>query len=153
MIIFIILNKMNSIIKLTGSSRGFATSLKLTNIKCLVGINKENKLTKHSNAEVAIKNGKIVEIAEAGKSKKLEGTKFKVIDTQGALVTPAFVDPHTHLFPPNDRANEFSLRGTTSYEEIAKQGGGIMSSVKAMREASFDEIYKANERIIKRFIS
>ena len=78
---------------------------------------------------------------------------MKTIDTQGALVTPAFVDPHTHLFPTKDRSHEFSLRATKTYEEIAAAGGGIKSSVAACREATFDEIYKVNEQIVKRFIA
>lgn len=55
---------------------------------------------------------------------------------KGALVTPGFVDPHTHAFPHRDRADEFSKRVVMSYQEIAAAGGGILSSVKACREAT-----------------
>lgn len=37
------------------------------------------------------------------------------LDCSNKLVTPGFVDPHTHMFPPNDRSNEFSMRVTKTY--------------------------------------
>lgn len=77
----------------------------------------------------------------------------KIIDLEGALVTPGFIDPHTHIFPPKDRANEFSMRVNTSYEEIAKAGGGILSSVQACRAATFEQLMEVNERNVKRFIA
>ena len=67
-------------------------------------------------------------------------------------MTPAFVDPHTHIFPPKDRANEFSQRAVKTYEQIAAEGGGILSSVKACRESTEEELYAVNERNVKRFI-
>lgn len=71
------------------------------------------------------------------------------IDAKNKLVMPGFVDSHTHLVFAGDRANEFSMRlkGKT-YEEIAKAGGGIISTVKAVRKASKQELKKlAVERI------
>jgi imidazolonepropionase len=59
-----------------------------------------------------------------------------VARADGALVTPGLVDCHTHLVFGSDRANEFELRlNGASYEEIARAGGGIASSVRATREA------------------
>jgi imidazolonepropionase len=58
-------------------------------------------------------------------------------DCGGALVTPGLIDCHTHLVHAGDRAHEFELRlGGASYEDIARAGGGIVSTVKATREAS-----------------
>jgi imidazolonepropionase len=58
-------------------------------------------------------------------------------DCGGALVTPGFIDCHTHLVYGGDRAREFELRlGGASYEDIARAGGGIASTVRATREAS-----------------
>ncbi|WP_198670145.1 imidazolonepropionase [Dyella sp. C9] len=60
----------------------------------------------------------------------------------GALVTPGLVDCHTHLVFGGNRAHEFDLRlNGASYEEIARAGGGIVSTVKATREASEDELF------------
>ena len=61
---------------------------------------------------------------------------------QGALVTPGLVDCHTHLVYGGQRAHEFAMRlAGASYEEVAKAGGGIVSSVRATRAASEDELF------------
>lgn len=66
-----------------------------------------------------------------------------IIDGNGQLVTPALIDCHTHLVWAGSRANEFSQRlHGKSYAEIANQGGGIASTVKATREASFDTLLR-----------
>lgn len=60
----------------------------------------------------------------------------------GAFVTPGLIDCHTHLVYGGQRANEFAMRlAGASYEEVAKAGGGIVSSVKATREASEDALF------------
>ncbi|GAA0625643.1 imidazolonepropionase [Brevundimonas kwangchunensis] len=60
----------------------------------------------------------------------------------GRWVTPGLIDCHTHLVFGGDRSREFEQRlGGVSYEEIARSGGGIVSSVKATREAGEDELY------------
>jgi imidazolonepropionase len=60
----------------------------------------------------------------------------------GALVTPGLIDCHTHLVFGGDRAHEFDMRlNGASYEDIARSGGGIISSVKATREASEEALF------------
>jgi imidazolonepropionase len=62
-------------------------------------------------------------------------------DCQGSLITPGLIDCHTHLVYGGDRSHEFELRlGGASYEEVAKAGGGIVSTVKATRAASEPEL-------------
>ena len=62
-------------------------------------------------------------------------------DMQGRLITPAFIDCHTHLVHRGHRAREFEMRlEGASYEELARAGGGIMSTVTATRAASEDQL-------------
>ena len=63
-------------------------------------------------------------------------------DGGGGLATPGLVDCHTHLVYGGQRANEFAMRlAGASYEEVAKAGGGIVSSVNATRAASEDDLF------------
>ena len=69
---------------------------------------------------------------------------LKQHDAKGAVVTPGLVDCHTHLVYGGLRANEFAMRlAGASYEEVARAGGGIVSTVKATRQASEDELFEA----------
>ena len=63
-------------------------------------------------------------------------------NAHGALATPGLVDCHTHLVYGGQRAHEFAMRlAGASYEEVAKAGGGIVSSVKATRTATENELF------------
>ncbi|GLQ88991.1 imidazolonepropionase [Dyella flagellata] len=94
------------------------------------------------DAAVACQDGRIAWI---GSMRDLPAasavTAREVHDVGGALVTPGLIDCHTHLVFGGDRAQEFDLRlNGATYEEIARAGGGIVSSVRATRNASEDEL-------------
>ena len=76
-----------------------------------------------------------------------------MLDARGGLVTPGLVDAHTHLFPPLDRANEFAMRSVKSYKDIAAAGGGILSSVRAVRNSSVVDLFRANKPIMEQFFA
>ncbi|WP_322104159.1 imidazolonepropionase [Paraburkholderia sp. J41] len=93
------------------------------------------------SATIAVENGKI---AWLGASQDLprEFAEWPREDLHGAWVTPGLVDCHTHLVYGGQRADEFAQRlAGASYEEIAKQGGGIVSTVRATRAASEDALF------------
>lgn len=73
-------------------------------------------------------------------------------DARGAWITPGLIDCHTHLVYAGNRAHEFDLRlkGAT-YEEIARAGGGILSTVIATRQASEEELLAAAERRLRQW--
>jgi len=89
---------------------------------------------------VAIRAGRI---AWAGPESKLPG-EFKLdesLDLEGRLVTPALIDCHTHIVHGGNRAREFEMRlEGASYEEVARAGGGIVSTVAATRAATEDSL-------------
>jgi len=66
-------------------------------------------------------------------------------DARGCWITPGLVDCHTHLVFAGQRADEFALRlQGASYEDIARRGGGIVSTVRATRTASEEHLYEAS---------
>ena len=94
------------------------------------------------NGAIAVCDGRI---AFAGPEAELPAgfAAAQGIDCEGRWITPGLVDCHTHLVHAGDRAHEFELRlGGASYEEIARAGGGIVSSVKALRAASEDDLVR-----------
>ncbi|HDM8224902.1 TPA: imidazolonepropionase [Vibrio campbellii] len=100
-------------------------------------------------ARVGIRSGKIVAISTATIGEDSAETESilnpdhyeQTIDLQGKLLLPGLIDCHTHLVYTGNRANEFEMRlNGVPYEEIAKQGGGILSTVRATREASEEQL-------------
>ncbi|MBP1846440.1 imidazolonepropionase [Rhizobium petrolearium] len=92
------------------------------------------------DAAVAVVDGRI---AYAGAESALpeEFAALPTTDCQGRLITPSLIDCHTHLVFGGDRAMEFEMRlSGASYEEIARAGGGIVSTVSATRALSVDQL-------------
>jgi len=91
---------------------------------------------------LAIANGSI---AWLGPQTELPpGTAATTRSVAGRWLTPALIDCHTHLVFGGNRADEFEQRlEGASYEQIAKAGGGILSTVHATREASAEELFQA----------
>lgn len=88
---------------------------------------------------IAAKAGRIIFTGPAGNAPSAART----IDCAGRLVTPGLVDCHTHIVHAGNRANEWRMRlEGASYEEVARAGGGIVSTVKAVRAASEDELVR-----------
>jgi len=93
------------------------------------------------DAAIVVAGGKIAWIG-ASAALTADFAKLPRFDGRDALVTPGLVDCHTHLVYGGQRANEFALRlAGATYEEVAKAGGGIVSSVRATREADEDTLY------------
>lgn len=88
---------------------------------------------------VLVEDGRI---AWAGRRQDApQGKPPKEIDCGGRLLTPGLIDCHTHLVYGGNRANEFEMRlNGAAYADIAKAGGGILSTVRATRQASQDEL-------------
>lgn len=86
-------------------------------------------------------------ISWTGPRSAWSGKAKEEFDTRGAWITPGLVDCHTHLVYAGDRAHEFELRlKGASYEEIARAGGGIVSTVRATRAAGDEELFNAAAR-------
>lgn len=104
-------------------------------------------------------NGNTIDFIGSEKDliKHIKTHKVKVsqeIDCAGKTVMPGFVDSHTHFIFAGEREDEYEMRikGAT-YQEVAKAGGGILSTVKAVRRASKAELKALGEKRLTNFIS
>jgi imidazolonepropionase len=89
---------------------------------------------------VAARDGRIV---YAGPESEMPSAlaRGETVDCEGRWITPGLIDCHTHLVYAGNRANEFEMRlAGATYEEVARAGGGIVSSVKSLRAASEGEL-------------
>ncbi|MES2261052.1 MAG: imidazolonepropionase [Pseudomonadota bacterium] len=94
------------------------------------------------DAAIAVKDGRIAWIG-ASADAQAEGMAAVVHDGAGRWLTPGLVDCHTHIVHAGNRSDEFEARlNGAGYEEIARAGGGIMSTVRATRAASDDELLR-----------
>lgn len=97
------------------------------------------------NGAVGISDGKIVRV---GKRTELAGYRSKAVDAlEGAWLTPGLIDCHTHLVFGGTRADEHAMRRAgATYEEIAKAGGGIASTVLKTNAASDEDLLEQSRR-------
>jgi imidazolonepropionase len=102
----------------------------------------QNPLGVLSGGAVAVEAGKIVWVGPSSHINPADYPGAQGVDLSGRIVTPGFVDSHTHPVFAGDRSDEFEerLQGV-SYLEIARRGGGIQKTVNATRQASEEELY------------
>ncbi len=97
--------------------------------------------------DIGIKEGRI-----AALEPDLDGAT--IINAEGGVVMPGFVDPHTHLIYSGSRENELAMKlQGLSYLEILERGGGILSTVKRTREAAKERLISEAERRIKTMLA
>lgn len=133
--------------------------LLLKNIKQLVTVRGDGtsfksgaemrELGVQENASVLIENGRFRWIGSADSFAEELDEDTDVVDGSSFVALPGFVDSHTHLLFAGSRENEFALRSEgTSYQEIARRGGGIISTVQTTRAATKKELKKlASKRL------
>ncbi|MFZ1662620.1 MAG: imidazolonepropionase [Paracoccaceae bacterium] len=118
-----------------------------TNAKIFSG---ENAVSVPTEGEILISNGRIRAVG----SKVARPDGAEVIDCGGRLVTPALIDCHTHLVYGGNRAVEFQMRlEGASYAEIAAAGGGIVSTMRATRDATVEELVAQSLPRLDRLLS
>ena len=94
-------------------------------------------LGKVEHGAIAARDGRIVFAGPEADMPAGLKAGAEIIDCAGRWITPGLIDCHTHLVHAGNRANEFEMRlAGATYEEVARAGGGIVSSVKALRAAS-----------------
>jgi imidazolonepropionase len=140
------------------------SKLLLKNIKILVQV-REDHLIKVcgkdmatlpciNNAWLAIENGLIADFGSMDEFPGITDWKdLEIIDVEGKIVMPSFVDSHTHIVYAGNREQEFVDRiNGLSYEEIAKRGGGILNSAKKLRETSEEDLFEQSKLRLKEII-
>ncbi len=100
------------------------------------------------NGLIAVRGAHITWVGpEAEAPAELVQAPDQVVDLRGGWATPGLIDAHTHLVFGGNRADEFARRSAgASYEEIAREGGGILSTVRATRAASEEELTRSARR-------
>ncbi len=100
-----------------------------------------------------IEDGRIVGIGSGAVDRRLYADA-RILDAKGRLVTPGLVDAHTHLVFGGWRAHELPLKmAGVPYLQILAEGGGILSTVKATREASEEELIQKAEMALQEMLS
>jgi imidazolonepropionase len=101
---------------------------------------------------IMVENGIIKDLIPNSSLQKVN--EARIIDLKDMVVLPGLVECHTHAAFAGNRAGEFLMRlKGSSYEEIAEAGGGIISTMKAVRESSFEELVKLLQPRINHFVA
>jgi imidazolonepropionase len=94
-----------------------------------------------SDGAMLVRDGKIAVVGRRAQVEPQAGADAEIVDAGGRVVTPGFVDAHTHLIFGGNRANEFEMRSEgMSYQQISAQGGGIRSTVRSTRASTEAEL-------------
>lgn len=103
------------------------------------------------NSAIGIKDHKITWVGPMSELRDVpDNIAPKVHDAGGRWMTPGLIDCHTHLVYAGNRAEEFAMRlAGKSYEQIAKAGGGINSTVRATRECSEEDLFRVSEKRLR----
>jgi imidazolonepropionase len=116
---------------------------------------RQGAVERRDGVDVLCRDGRIAAVAPAAEiAARLGPVSIERLDARGGTVVPGFVDPHTHLPWAGSRAAEFAQRlAGRSYQEIAAGGGGILSTVRATRQASAEEIAAGVRRRLDRMLA
>ena len=111
--------------------------IKITNISSVATWDTvSNELSFLNNKYIYIDNKKIWKITDK------DYPFSQLIDAENSIITPGFIDCHTHPIFTDNRSKEFMQRSAgKTYQEITKSGGGINSSVNSLREKNEDDLY------------
>ena len=103
------------------------------------------------NAYLIVENGRIKNFGSMDGCPR--GWKQKIVDAKGKMVLPSWCDSHTHIVYTGNRENEFVSRiNGLSYQEIAKNGGGILNSAKQLEKVSEEQLYKESKSRLEEVI-
>lgn len=98
---------------------------------------------------LALKDGLIMALGSGQPDASLIGPETVVRSYEGKIATPGIIDCHTHLVYGGSREHEFAQKLVgVPYLDILAQGGGILSTVRATRAASFDNLYQKSKRLL-----
>ena len=123
----------------------------LSETKILLRGSEMKKLSQINNAYLLINKDKIIDFGQMEYCPKLKVDK--VIDVEGRFILPTWCDSHTHIVYSGSREKEFIDRVSGStYEEIAKKGGGILNSAKRLKNTPFEQLYDESSKRLEEVI-
>ncbi len=142
-VVDLIIRNVDSLVSLAGAKGGALASPGWDDLGLIEG------------GSLAARDGVIVEVGLAAdvESAVEPDQSCRIIDGSGKMLLPGFVDPHTHFLFAGSREEEYGMRAEgIDYMEIRRRGGGILSSVRAFREASDEDLFEIGRRRLDRFL-